>query len=354
MSYSKEDVREQIEPEDILTLLEYLDAEPEEHDGYITCRTICHGGDSKKLYYYYSSGLFQCYTSCGYFDVFELVQKVKHLDNFNDAIYFIVNFFNLQGQLEETDEQEYSEDWKIFARYEKEIDTLQNELILPERDLSIIQHYPQPHYGVWEKDHISKEVCDFMGIRYDPINGAILIPHFDINGRCVGIRQRTLLKEQEEWGKYRPWKHNRFLYNHPLAFNLYGLDIAKERIQEMKTAIVVESEKSVLQYLSYFGTSNCICVAVCGSSLSKYQFNLLLSLGVKEIVIGFDKDFTELGSEEHLKTVEKLQKIYDKYNSYANISFLFDKECNVLGYKSSPLDEGKDKFLYLFRNRIIL
>ena len=42
-----------------------------------------------------------------------------------------------------------------------------------------------------------------------------------------------------------------------------------------------------------------------------------------------------------------------KYKNDVNISFLWDKD-NLLGYKSSPIDEGPDKFLYLFKNRIIL
>ena len=32
---------------------------------------------------------------------------------------------------------------------------------------------------------------------------------------------------------------------------------------------------------------------------------------------------------------------------------MFDKE-NMLGYKCSPIDCGKDTFLYLFNNRITL
>lgn len=113
-------------------------------------------------------------------------------------------------------------------------------------------------------------------------------------------------------------------------------------------------EKAVLQYISYFGLANNLCIAVCGSSLSKYQFQLLQDCGVKEIVIAFDKDFEDIDSEERVKVEEKLLKIYHKFGSMVNMSFLFDSECNTLGYHSSPLDEGKDKFLYLFRNRVIL
>lgn len=362
MSYDKDKVKEKIEDEDVFLLLEYLGAEPQNNDNHILCKTICHNGDSHKLYYYYDQKLFKCYTYCqDAFDIFELVMKVKDID-LNKAIYFIVNFFNLYWQLDEYDDEEFSlEDWKIFSQWDKTNNiSINNELIvLPEYDKDILKHYPKPRYANWEKDGISKEICDYMGICYNPVDGSIVIPHYDENDRLVGIRERTLVQEEEKWGKYRPMrkikKNNKFeYYNHPLAFNLYGLNKAKENIKNMQVAIVCEGEKSVLQYLSYFGTANDICVSVCGSSLSKYQFNLLLNLGVKEIVIGFDKDFQDIGDEDYLTTISKLQKIYDKYSSFVNISFLFDKEGNRLGYKNSPLDCGRETFLHLFRNRIVI
>ena len=356
MSYSKELVKDNLELEDIYSILDYFNAEPEMFSNYIVAKTICHGGDSHKLYYYENTQLFKCYTgSCGSFDIFELVQKVRDINDLNKAVYFVVNFFNLQSQIDEADDDFSIEDWKIFSRYEKinDIDINTEKIELPLYDELMLTYFPQPLIIQWLKEGITKDVCDYMGIRYNPENGVILIPHKDENGRLIGIRQRTLVQEDEKYGKYRPTKIQNQLCNHPLAFNLYGLDKAKNNIKDMGAALVVESEKSVLQFMSYFGTAADICVAVCGSSLSKYQFQLLLDAGAKEIIIGFDKDFDEIGTEEY-KVVDKLQKIYDKYSPYVNISFLFDKENNQLGYKDSPLDCGKEKFLYLFRNRVIL
>ena len=74
----------------------------------------------------------------------------------------------------------------------------------------------------------------------------------------------------------------------------------------------------------------------------------LIEMTVNNILAG--EILNDLDDENH----DKLQKIYDKYSPYTTISFLFDKENNQLGYKDSPLDCGKDKFLYLFRNRVIL
>ena len=324
---------------------------------YISSIAICHGGDSKnKLYYYNELKLFHCYSGdCGTFDIFELVQKVEGINDLNKAIYFIVNFFNLQSYLEESDLIETSEDWKIFKKYDKinDLSINKDKVIFPEIP-NYIEHYPSFNILPWEKEYIPKEIVDFIGIKYDPVYGNILIPHRDENGRLIGIRQRALVQETvEKYGKYRPARIQGHLCNHALGFNLFNLNIAKNNIQRAETAIVLESEKGALQAMNYLGVEGTIAVSICGSSISRYQFQLLLDNGAKEICIGLDRDFEENGDEDSKKLINKLEKIYQKYSAYANISFLFDKE-NLLNFHNSPTDCGKDVFLYLWRNRIVL
>lgn len=358
MSYSKDSVKEHLDIEDVYTILDYFGAEPEYIGDNLVCKTVCHNGDSHKLYYYNNTALFNCYTNCGSFDIFELVQKVKGLDDLNSAIFFIVNFLNLQNKIDDIDTLDYSVDMQTLTRYANQTEiaeqpTSLDKIILDEYDLSVIQHYPQFKIKSWEQEYISKDVCDYMGIRYDPVDGNILIPHLDEDGRCVGIRQRTLIQEKEKYGKYKPWRHKGIMYNHPLAFNLYGLYNAKERIQQMQTVVIAESEKAVIQYQSYFGTANNICVASCGSSISRYQFELLKNLGIKELVIAFDHDFQDYNSKESLDVQSKLARIGKKFVPEVNVSVLIDKE-GILPYKASPLDMGKETFLYLFKNRIMI
>ena len=349
MTYNKEEAKEQIEIEDVFNLLEFFEAEPQIFGDHIVAKTICHEGHSHKLYFYSNTKLFHCFSGdCGTFDIFELVQKKQGVD-LNTAIYFVVNFLNIQSFLEEEYDADAAELLSDFNRYNKIVQiesSIKEEAIFPEIP-NYIEHYPQPTILNWEKEGISAEVCRYMNIHYNPINGSILIPHYDINNRLIGIRQRTLVKEDEVYGKYRPARLQGQLCNHPLAFNLYGMNQARENIEDMKIAIVVESEKSVLQYLSYFGTKSNICVAVCGSSLSNYQFQLLMQCGIEELVIGFDKDFEEFNSDEYYQVEDKLMKIYNRFHQRTNVSFLFDKENNTLGYKNSPMDCGRDAFLKL-------
>lgn len=358
MGYSIQDVKDSIEIEDVYTLLEELGAEPRMYSDYIVSKTVCHDGDSSKLYYYNDSGLFHCYTGeCGTFDIVELIQKVKHIEDLQAAIYYAVNFFNLQWKISDKDDIDYNEeDWHFFDRQEELREKAREQekfklVELQQYDDSILKYYPQPIIKDWAEEGITKEICDFMNIRYDPVECSILIPHYDDNSRLVGIRRRALVKEDEAVGKYRPWKKQE-LYNHPLSFNLYGLEASKWNIQRSGLAVVVESEKSVLQYLSYFGLENSVAVAVCGSTFSKYQFELLSYYGAKEIVIAFDKDYynsQDIENYDHF--VSKMKKLGEKFDSRCNLSFIVDSDKNLLGYKNSPLDKGKEIFLDLFKNR---
>ena len=106
-------------------------------------------------------------------------------------------------------------------------------------------------------------------------------------------------------------------------------------------------------YASLFGKENDISVAVCGSSLITYQVDLLLSLGVKEIIIAFDKQFQKSGDDEFKRWTQKLTDIHKKYSPKVQISFMFDK-WELLDYKSSPIDHGLDTFMELFQRRITL
>jgi hypothetical protein len=142
------------------------------------------------------------------------------------------------------------------------------------------------------------------------------------------------------------------MYNHPLGYNLYNLNNSKENVKIVKKVIVFESEKASLMYRTYWHDSD-ISVACCGSSLTNYQVNLLLSLGVNEIIVAFDRQYKEIGDEEFKKWTQKLINIHNKYKNLCQISFVFDKE-HKLGYKMAPIDAGAEIFLQLFQERIFL
>jgi hypothetical protein len=364
--FDKDEVREKLELDDIFNLLQEWGGEPEYSNFGILSSTICHnepGEGSRKLYYYENSGLFRCYTGCDdIFDIFQLTIKVfdiqhsKEMD-LNDAVRYIAAKHGFGGRLEDAEDIEL-EDWEILANYDRiqsiELNEKKN-IILKEYENDILDRFNyKVKIGPWLQEDITQEVLDKALIGYYPGGEQITIPHFDINGRFIGLRGRTLGQEEGElYGKYRPLKVNKVLYNHPLGMNLYNLNNSKENIKKIKKAIVFEGEKSALKYASYFGIENDISVACCGSSLSSYQIQLLMECGAEEIIVAFDRQFQEIGDKEFKHLKSNILKLHNKNKNYVKMSFIFDKKM-ITGYKSSPIDEGKEKFLQLFKERIIL
>lgn len=347
-----------------MDLVAELGGEPLLKNGFVICRTICHGGDSHKLYYYPSTQLFHCYTECAgdSFDIFDLVRKVMKTTqnedwNLNRAINFVIRYFGIIVKDEEFGEENQKlQDWQILKNYHQEKQEDDNKRIIEFKnfDENILRYFPRPRIEPWINEGISQEVMDLRGICYDPVSQGIVIPHYDENGALIGIRERTLIKEEEVYGKYRPAVINGEIYNHPLGFALYNLNNSKDNIARMGLAIVTEGEKGALQYASKFGVDNDISVATCGSNLIQHQVDLLIRYGAKEIVIAFDRQWQEKNDEEFKRWTKKLTAFHKKYSKLVNISFIFDKEGTRLGYKESPLDVSKETFLELFKERIRL
>lgn len=367
--FDKQEIKEKLTLEDVYSLVNDLGGDPEYTSFGILSSTICHnppGIGSRKLYYYSNSGLFHCYSGCAdpSFDVFQLVIKAFEIQNnktldLNDAVRLIAARLGYDGvEVSSEEDSTLAADWNVLANYDR-IQTIEVEqkrnLQLKTYDDSILSRF---NYDLrltpWLKEGISQEAIRHANIGYYPGGDQITIPHYDKDGRFIGLRGRTMCQlEGELYGKYRPIKVGNQQYNHPLGLNLYNLDKSKDIIQQTGKALVVESEKSCLLFQSYFGFENDITVACCGSSLSNYQMQLLLDAGTKEVILGFDRQFREINDEEYKKLKAKLIKLNNKYKNYVMVSIIFDKNM-ITNYKASPLDEGAEKFMKLFKERIIL
>jgi hypothetical protein len=357
--YDKDAIKNNLDITQVKEIVAELGGEPQLQENLLISKTICHGGNSKKLYYYDNSHLFHCFTECGEsFDIFELVRKVKSRElnidyQLPQAIDYVARFFGYSPiQVEEEScinkDNEYIENYDRIKNIELETQIVE----LKEYDDTILKNLPHPLILPWIQDNITPDVMEYYEICFDPKNQGIVIPHRDMHGRLIGIRERTLIQEQADiYGKYLPMKLGGKMYNHPLSFNLYGLYQNQNNIKKIKKAIVLESEKSVLQYATMFGQENNIAVAMCGSSFINYQAWLLINLGVKEIIIGLDHDFYDVNSDKAKLKIKNLKNIHKKYGSYVNISFIWDKK-HLTGMKCSPTDCGKEIFLKLFKDRI--
>ena len=337
-----------LDEEKIKNLLDKLDIPWQDKGSHLICKTACHNIDlneaSWKLYYYKNNKFFYCYSSCQGMSIFKFLRhyyETRQIEyDWYQDIYEVVrdcsNFKGVDGFVVE----KYK---SLRDRYEIKPKEKELPQYMPHVLDCFVHTYPQE----WLDDGIAKETMDRFNISYSISQNKIIIPHYDILGRLVGIRGRALNDwEVENIGKYAPIQVEGIWYKHPLSMNLYGLDRTYMNIRRNGICYLFESEKSVLQ-MDGFSIPNC-SAAVCGSNFNKYQLNILMKFcAPSEIVICFDKE--ELPGEE--KYFNKLWNLCKKYGQYCNFSFIYDRE-GLLNLKDSPTDKGEEVFLQLLKKRV--
>ena len=338
-------------PKEIIFILEKLGVHNYiENEKEIIFPTICHNTDidaaSMKLYYYKNTKTFHCYTQCSStFNIFDLLVKYYEVRGikynwYNDVLHIIESS---QPLLQFNFEQPYN---SIVEKYK-----VNNPIIqLPEINNGLLQVFNKNYCDEWLFEGITKEVMDKYNILYSIPQNKIIIPHYDINNRLIGIRGRALNASEIKIGKYMPVEIEGTWYSHPLSLNLYGLNQTRENMDKTQMAILFESEKSVLKMENFQTLNN--SAAVCGSNFNKMQLNLLLyNTKIQEVVIAFDKEYCHSNDEKARKYFDKLYKICKKYNKYYTFSFIWDYN-NLLNEKDSPVDRGEKIFNQLMKERI--
>ena len=347
MAINYEEIIAQLDDEKVKKLLDNFNIPYMDKGTYILMPTICHHAQEEdaswKLYYYKNTHVFQCYSSCGSMSIFTFLKNYYECrsivyDWYNDIYEVIRGCSHFDGDKIVTNTYRAVRDKYMPQKNRRELPAY------PEGVLNIFTKY----YPIeWLNDGISKEAMNKYNIRFSPTQNKIIIPHYDVGGRLVGIRGRALNPwEIENIGKYMPVQIEGKWYSHPLSLNLYGLNFNRENIKEMGIALLFEAEKSVLQFES-FNMPNC-AVAVCGSKLNKYALDILVrECHPREVVICFDQE-EEPGKQDYFN---KLYNLCNKYKVYSNFSFIYDKE-KLLRLKDSPSDRGEEVFLKLLEKRV--
>lgn len=365
-------LEERLTPEDVLRILEKHNIKPEfskkSKPNELWFQTVCHGGDSHKLCFFKDSKRFFCYTNCGSMNFFQLLMKINDC-SFKEALREVERELGINRRNEFADGPKTPEVKDNFREImEAKIFDIDIINIKDYEDKSNILNYfdENTFYRGWLNEGISIETMKKYEIKWYELENYIIIPHRDINGRLIGIRRRSL-KPEDANNKYMPLYMGEHLsFEHSLGMNLYGLDKNKEAIKRQRKVILVEGEKSVLLGSSYYdleGKNNNIAVATCGFNVSDYQIELLSNLGVKEVILAFDKDFDPCkynnepkDSDEYkafIKYRAKITSIGERISAKmrdVKVSIIWDNY-HLLQEKDSPFDQGKDVLEMLLERR---
>lgn len=365
---NRDELMEMVTTEDVVEILKDLGSDnprkDKNNDNVLQFSTVCHGGDSHKLYYYLDSKFFTCYTSCGSMSLYDVIMSANNT-TFSEAFTYVSkykNISNFKKMKKGLQKKEYDNDDLDFLRlhlYKKDKQLIK----LPSYNSYILNMFDDYIPMSWHNEGITDEIADIFQIKFYMNQFKCIIPHLDINGNLVGIRARNFLQYQVNTGKkYIPISIQGLTFRYPIHYNLYGIFQNQDNIRIIKKAILFESEKSVMLYGSYFNQENNISVALCGMSFSLYQRDLLLSLDIEEVTICFDKQYQiELINDENIDKNSKAWKEYENYiKGLIKISEMLMPYCNVsivvcwdsrIEFKDSPIDRGKETFKELYKER---
>lgn len=327
-------------------------------NGEMIFNSLCHGDTSKRKLYCYpneDSHTFYCYICLFKGNICDLIMHVKQT-TFDEAFKIIKRVGGFTSRVEV--KQGFgsipiiSDDyWKLLSacKTHKKINP-----ILPNYSENVLNLFSKEYHISWINDHISIEAMQKYDIGYYLPHNAITIPHRDIYGNLIGIRKRNLDEETVSNGfKYMPIKIEQTEYKHPLAFNMFGIYENQDNIKRLKKACIFESEKSVLQIESYYGSNNW-SLAMCGSTLSNTQRDLILSLGVEEVILCVDKDWETKEDVKYKIFKKKYMKIAQKLAPFVNFYVVEKGMEKELGLKESPSDRGREVFEILLKQKKLI
>lgn len=361
--HDKDLLKNTLNIEDVKKILYKLGAEYVEYndnrDELIT-NTICHNisGGSHKLYYYPDDKdpIFKCYTGCSCtMDIYELVRRnfeLKGLDaSFSDRVDWVAEqtgkSFGFGFSVE--DDYEVNENLVWLERVSKK-----KKIERPDADTYSDRILDVFEYGYYDRsfieDNIDIEAMKRFEIGFYSKENRIVIPHrHPMNGKIIGLRGRALNEWEVDRYKYLPLTVQRKMYNFPTYCQLYGLWQNKKSIEKIKKIVIFESEKSVLQCETFFPDNN-FSVALMGRNISQHQIDMILNLGVEEVHIAMDKMFREYGSVQEQRDKNFLLSLARRFTPYVRTYVIFD-DMELVRYKNSPSDHGKDVLLKLMKNK---
>lgn len=320
---------------------------------------ICHeDGNSWKLYYYHKPNKrFKCYTCGDSFDVIGLVLrsmrlKGKILTYFQALNYVAINMGYDPGtinNLTPSISPQNDLEWMKTYMKNKKGAVIKHPKILNEHILEVFSYVDIPE---WKNEGINDDAIQKYQIGYWDKHNSITIPHrYYSDGSLVGVKERFLDEEMvKQFGKYVPATIQGKNLSYPTGLNLYGLYYTKEQAEQIGKIIIFESEKSVLKCESYFGDHNFTCAA-CGSHLSKTQIDIIRRLRVREVMLAFDREYTDPHSYEAEAYKNKLTLMLEPLMHLFTCYLILDGG-DILKPKDSPADAGEKGLLELMNKKI--
>ena len=265
---------------------------------------------------------------------------------FNQAVDYICHTLNINAT--EVVQDDMRDPWQRDLRRWLPNADIDESAELTAYDPAILSAFDHLYPTEWLEYGITRNSMDKFGIGWYARQACISIPVVQ-NGQLVGVRGRYTRQQDVDKGKYRPIA---MLDGTVLKFStnqcLYGLDQNKSDIEKCRQVLLFESEKSILKADSWHIHN---ALAVFGSNISKRHIEMLLELGVNDVVLCMDSDYRQVGDDDFKFFVAKMRKLAGKLRGYFNVSIIYNNQ-GYDGYKYSPVDFDRWQFDKLYESRV--
>lgn len=342
-------IKAQITDDDIIALMDSMGIPlVSANSQYQLYPSACHHSDwerhKNKLYYYVQSQRWHCYSCIGDWDTIGLVQHLRKC-TFNQAVDYICSTLGIATT--ELVQDDMRDNWQRDLRRWLPNAAQDEPTELTAYDPAILAAFDHLYPADWLEYGITRDSMDKFDIGWYARQACISIPVVQ-NGQLVGVRGRYTRPQDVDKGKYRPLS---MLDGTVLKFAssacLYGYDQNKAAIEKSRQVVLFESEKSVLKADSWHINN---ALAVFGSNISKRHIEMLLKLGVNDVVLCMDSDYRQVGDDDFQFFVAKMRKLAGKLRGYFNVSIIYNNQ-GYDGYKYSPVDFTYDQFMTLYERR---
>lgn len=347
-------IKQQIDADQIISIMDSLGVPFVKQDNkQLIFYSICHHHSDflqhkPKLYYYIQSKSMFCYVCSFNGDIFSLVQQVLNYDNVIQAVEYVCDICKID--ISTCQVKQNIDQWQSMKKFLPNYEQGKQELVV--YDKNVLDLFKPYIHESWADENISKKTIDKYQIMWYNKNEQIIIPVFDIDGNLVGIHGRNTKKWLVDKGlKYQPVKTLNEEYKFPTGQILYGLYQNQAAIEQTKEVTIFEAPKSVLQADSILEQNN--TVALFGWNMQPIRRDMLLQYNIQAVNIALDKQYQSLDDAEFQIYQAHVNKIVRLFKPYCDVYVIWDSE-NLLDYKDSPTDKGKNVWDKLYNNRTLV
>lgn len=292
--------------EEIERVLDYFGIEYKLHGHSYQMKCPIHNGKDENLKIHKVNDFlcWKCYSRHCEDDtsssILGLIWGILKIDNpeitFIEACDFCMEFLGIDT--EELKQRSSTIDRRNFIRMNESKDKEFEKLFTRESFRNKVK-IPSSYYVSrgYSKDLLDKYDVGFS-VGVAGMKNRVVFPVYDENHEYViGVVGRALNKHEDKW------KNSLNFYSGNTFFNLW---YAKDKIRNCGTAILVEGQGDVLRF-EQAGIHNSL--GVFGDRLTEKQLEILVSLGVMNVILAYDND--EAGNIANEKIKEQVKRYFN-------------------------------------------